>query len=296
MTKPFLSLIICTRNRGFRLPQLFESLQNLAYPKDRWELLLVNNASTDGTDQILTEYSSKVPTKATVLNEPKIGLSHARNLGISKAMGDVFIFTDDDCLPKFDFLEKIESSFRTNTIDFLSGKILLKDPGDAQITISTGNNPQFLEPRKFIPAGLIKGANMAFKREVFDAIGKFDERLGLGTSFPAEDVDFAMRASLTGFRGAYLPDPVVFHDHGRKPGTVEFFNAQKGYDFGRGAYFVKHLLSRDSFKIVLTAYAKHLFRNINFRTLLRSYRELVGAVGYTIIKLTKSSNINRLPP
>jgi GT2 family glycosyltransferase len=95
---------------------------------------------------------------------------------------------------------------------------------------------------------------MAFRRAMLDQIGGFDERLGAGTSFPSEDIDAAAAVLWAGVPGAYAPRPVVYHHHGRKT-EAEANALMRGYDAGRGAYFMKYILRKDSRTAFLRAWA-----------------------------------------
>jgi hypothetical protein len=124
------------------------------------------------------------------------------------------------------------------------GSILLFDPGDDRRVANYAiGAKQELPPYSLLPAGAIQGANMFFLRDVFERVGPFDSRLGAGTAFPCEDIEMAARASIGGFTGVQLPEPAVYHHHGRKAGSPEAEETLRQYDFGRGAYYAS-LLSR----------------------------------------------------
>jgi GT2 family glycosyltransferase len=81
---------------------------------------------------------------------------------------------------------------------------------------------------------------MLVRREVFSRTGGFDVEMGAGARFRCEDIDFLGRASMAGFTGAFLPDLVVHHHHGRKPGpATEALHRANAH--GRGAYYAKFI-------------------------------------------------------
>jgi GT2 family glycosyltransferase len=92
----------------------------------------------------------------------------------------------------------------------------------------------------------IIGCNVAFKREVFEQVGYFDNNLGPGSTgnLVAEDVDFLYRICRKGFKIVYSPDIVVYHNHRRKPGA-DSKSVRRNYVRGRGAFYCKHVLGRD---------------------------------------------------
>jgi hypothetical protein len=107
---------------------------------------------------------------------------------------------------------------------------------------------------------MMQGANLAFRKEAIAAAGGFDPELGAGTPFPSEDVDLMAAVAWRGYSGRFDPAPVVFHHHGRKEhhraGILE------GYDRGRGAYFMKYILRRDTRWIYLAAWFRSAARGV----------------------------------
>ncbi len=92
-----ITIAICTWNRAKLLRQTLEQMTKLRHPESiSWELLVVNNNSTDNTEEVVNEFGGRLPVRH--IFEPKQGLSHARNRAISEAKGDYIIWTDDDVL------------------------------------------------------------------------------------------------------------------------------------------------------------------------------------------------------
>lgn len=300
---PMLSIILCTRNRSEFLLHALRYFEEIS-SNIPWELLIVNNGSTDRTSLILNEFISNTSINVHVISEPKIGLSHARNTGWRSAKGEIIAFTDDDCYPKSDFVEKILENFSKSEIGFLGGRVLLFDPLDAPVTIQVCDTRLEFEPYTFFAAGLIHGANMSVRREVLEVCRGFDEMLGAGTRFPSEDVDFLSRASAAGFRGAYDPGPVVLHHH-RRRSQQQVAIINRAYDLGRGAYYMKAIMDSSRRKKAI----KHWYWSIR-SNILRSIRaasttwlhsafEIEGALIYLFIRTTNSLrsivNANRTP-
>jgi GT2 family glycosyltransferase len=153
-------------------------------------------------------------------------------------------------------------------IGFLGGRILLFDTLDYGITIQESQQRRDFRPSTFIAPGEVHGANMAFKRTALERIGGFNERLGAGTPFPIEDIDAAAAALWAGIPGVYDPRAVVYHHHGRRS-EREAQKLMRSYDAGRGAYYTKYILRRDS----RSEYARAWIRSIkyNWERSLRTY-------------------------
>ncbi len=238
---PSISLVVCTRNRGHYLLDALRSYEMVSTNLN-WELVIVDNGSSDSTSTVLSEFLSRTSIQAQVISEPQAGLSRARNTGWQNASGRIIAFSDDDCYLQSDFVDAVWRNFVEAQLDYLGGKVLLYDPADFPITIQLRESRFELPPGSFIESGLIHGANMAFRREVLQALGGFDEMLGAGTHLPgSDDTDLISRASAAGFRGAYDPRPVILHHHRRRT-AAQVNSLMRAYDIGRGAHYIKSVL------------------------------------------------------
>lgn len=270
-----LSLIICTRNRANQLADCLETMLQLEC-QDAWELVIVDNGSTDNTSIIIERFRGSFPGQLTVEIETLPGLSRARNRGWRAAQGDIIAFTDDDCYPDQKFIQTIIDCFKEDTeIGFVGGRILLYDPTDYRITLQESEQRQEILSRSFINAGMIQGANFACRRRAIESVNGFDELLGAGTQFPCEDVDLLARMSSVGWFGVYDPRPVVYHHHQRKTESDAVL-LMRQYDRGRGAYYAK-CLANSSLRNV---YLKNLYWKVRSQALGITYREFTAAMEY----------------
>ncbi len=276
MTKvPHISVVICTRNRGEKLRATLRSLTRQDYDGE-WELIVVNNGSTDDTQCVIDDFAKNCAFPLRVAHEPLAGLSRARNKGLARARGEIVAFTDDDCYPREDFLSAIAVRFAEGDVTFVGGRVLLFDPDDQRVTIQERNTPLMIEAASFVPSGLIHGANMAVSREALMALNGFDERLGAGSYFKSgEDTDMLRRLVLSGMGGAYDPRVVVFHHHERK--TVEAAQTLlRGYCRGLGSCMLKYVIRPDTRPLYLRVWYWRLRR----AGLLDVLRELTAAAEF----------------
>lgn len=234
------SIVVCTHNRGATLPAMLRSYDRIV-ASVQWELVVVDNASTDGTFQFLTDYSATANFEMRVLREPRLGKSRAVNTGWRACTAPIIALTDDDCYPASDYVDCLVSAFESTDISYLGGRVLLYDPLDYPITIQLCSTVVDLPPYSFVPAGTLHGANMAARRVVFETTGGFDERMGPGARVVGEDIDFACRASFSGFHGRYDPRPTISHHHRRRD-PVDVERLMYSYDLGRGAYYMSCFL------------------------------------------------------
>jgi glycosyltransferase involved in cell wall biosynthesis len=235
-----ISLVISTRNRASQLEQALDSYARLQYDGP-WELVIVDNGSSDATPQVVAAFGRRFPGNVRLLQHGRPGLAGARNVGWRAAGGEIIAFTDDDCYPQQDYLMQIRRCFSERRYGFVGGRVLLYDPSDYPITIQLSNRRLEFPPKSFIAPGQVHGANFAFRREALQAIGGFDERLGAGTKYhSAEDTDALARVSAIGWWGLYDPVPTVSHHHRRREGR-DIQRMRKAHGIGTGAYFIKCL-------------------------------------------------------
>jgi glycosyltransferase involved in cell wall biosynthesis len=210
------------------------------------QLVVVDNGSTDGTWQWLKSLKSTANFRIDVVSESAAGLSHARNTGLRHALGEIVAFTDDDCYPTESFLDDVLDAFSRGGIDYCGGRVLLHDPADLPVSLTTSTTPRVIAPKTFFGAGDIAGANMAFSRALLGVVGPFDVGLGAGSpTRSAEDMDFLFRSSWCGFTGMYIPTLTVRHHHRRRTGA-DRISIKTAYAMGNGAYYVKHLCNRQT--------------------------------------------------
>lgn len=277
--EPDVSLVISTRNRARALDACLRAVAALDYPSGRWELVIVDNGSSDHTSAVVRQFAASVPFHVRLVSEPKPGLARARNAGVRMARAKIVAFTDDDCYAERDYLTTMVSAFQHGGYGYIGGRILLHDPTDARATIKEDTTPEDMPPRSVVPAGFIHGANFAVRRIVWEQIRGFDEMLGAGTRFAAEDVDFVGRASAAGWLGGYRPRPTVRHHHGRKPGN-DVAKLKATYVRGIAAYLVKGCLNPP----VRIAFFRYWYWHVLSRLRQGHYadllRELAGAFEY----------------
>lgn len=279
----FISLVICTRNRAQFLPKHLASLAEIQSPI-AWEIIFVDNISSDETLKLLAEFSqvSKVPV--TIISEKKIGLGSARNAGWTKSRAKVVAFTDDDCYPALNYIDVLTNVFADEALGFVGGRVLLHDPKDLPITIKTSNVSHLFLPNTYIGPGLIHGANFAFRKNVLKKVEGFDPLMGAGTAFPCEDCDILLRASYAGFKGKYCPEIVVEHHH-RRQSKNDLMKIESAYLAGRGAFFMKTLLN--SAKPWFTFY--QWLRSAKYFGLVAFGKEIV--VGYSYLRACKKQKL-----
>jgi glycosyltransferase involved in cell wall biosynthesis len=219
---PFVSVVVPVLNGERTLPGLLSALLGDDYPRARREILVVDNASTDATPDILRD------APVTYLHEQRRGAARARNRGIVASRGEIVAFTDVDCVPATGWLRALVAGFREETVGGVAGEILPFPPRTAPERYAA--RIRHLSPERYLrrpifPFAVI--ANLAFRREVFDTVGLLDPESPRG----GESTDFCTRfLRETGLRLVLAREAVVLHRH-RDTGTA-FLRQQ--WDYGRG--------------------------------------------------------------
>jgi glycosyltransferase involved in cell wall biosynthesis len=283
------SLIICTRDRCQQLARCLESVRRIAFDRP-WELIIVDNGSTDETAAVVREFIKTADVRAIYLFEPRLGKSKGLNTALETASGQILAFTDDDCYPAPDLLSQVWSAFDDPSVGYISGRIMLHDLSDHPITINESLTPVTFPARSFVCAGCVQGANMAFRRRVLFDIGGFDPLFGPGALFISnEETEAVGRASAMGWKGEYRPEAVVRHHHGRK--AADAAALWKSYAIGRGAHHMKLLLRDHQFLWFARSVYQLRWRYRTSRTTV--LWELVGAAQYAYIYFVETLRLSR---
>ncbi len=216
--RTYISVIICTRNRGASLRRTLDSLltpSNLA--RNDWELILVDNGSTDDTSRITSEYAAKFPGHVRTLMELRKGKSYALNSGIRAARGEILAFTDDDCEADANYLVGIRTVFEDPGVYVAQGRIVLElrhEPPWLTPTLKTFlahlDHDNLEEAWAREP--LLFGANMLLRRSAVARAGGFRTDLGPGT--PAgfgEEMELSRRLLNLGIRPLWAPHVLIHH-------------------------------------------------------------------------------------
>jgi glycosyltransferase involved in cell wall biosynthesis len=256
---PAVSLVICSRNRGATLHHCLERVSELRFVGD-WELILVDNGSTDNTREVMLRYLRDTPARCLYIHDAAPGNGAGRNAAAVHARANLICFIDDDCYIDPAYLENVVKHFEDPSLGFATGRTMLYDKNDFPITIIEKLAGEYYPAGSFIRYGQIAGANMSFRRRVLFEVEGFDEAFGAGTPFACEDWEIAYRASAKGWAGAYLPDVVVWHHHRRRASEAKSLNLF--YEFGAGATYVKFLVTPGNRARTLGHLAKHMAHHI----------------------------------
>lgn len=227
-----LSIIISTLNRAFVLRNLLEIFFKQEQAEDiSFEIIVVDNGSTDDTASIVELFQGKSPN-IKYLYEPRKGLSIARNTGARNAKGEILTFLDDDVVPRNDFVRQVVGSFESFPVDCAGGKITafwpenkIPDWFNSQFCHVVGQTSFGEDSRCFKKDEFPFGGNISFRKLIFERLGGFSEHLGrVGDNFSVgEEYDLCYRMQKEGGRFYYNAKLEVFHIVGERRASKNYF-------------------------------------------------------------------------
>ncbi len=233
--RPFVSVIIPTYNRAERLRATVESFVAQQYPSDRFEIILVDNASTDDTPAEIEQLATEFP-RIRGLVEPRRGAHWARNAGATVSLGEILYFTDDDMLADPDLLWNIVEPFSMKAdIASVTGRVIprweteppvwvlehcrnallsLNDRGDALIVSDD-------DPGVF-------SCHQAILRDVFFRAGGFNPDTNAGEFVGDNETGLNIKVRKLGYRFAYVGEAVTHHIIPASRMTQAYVNSRFG--------------------------------------------------------------------
>lgn len=234
----FLSVIVPTRNRALFLKDALDSILNQNLSADEFEILVLDNGSTDATAEVMEESMSK-SNQIRYFFVPEPGLHVGRHLGAHEAKGEILIFVDDDIIVTSGWLEAIKKAFDDPEAALVSGKILPKWEGDVPDWINLFRSEveygwtigylsllDFGDETKIIPSVFVYGCNFSIRKSVLFECGGFHP-----DSMPQELIQYRgdgeSALSLTimgkGYKSFYEPKASVYHRIPPERLTLDYF-------------------------------------------------------------------------
>ena len=262
-----LSVLLATRNRAPVLQSVLQSFCRLQAPSCGWKLVVVDNGSTDRTNQIIASFADRLPLKS--LNEPKQGKNFALNAGLALVEGDLTVLTDDDVFPRQDWLIQLRAAADAHRDFSIFGGAVVPhwevpppswihwaDHG-AAFAIT---DPMWNEGP--IAANCVWGPNMAVRASVFDSGVRFNTSIGpRGTNYvQGGDTELTRRLESLGYKAWHVHEAVVEHFI-RKEQLDKAWVMQRAIRHGRGEYRLGHADEVSSRRLLLGV-PRYLYRKL----------------------------------
>lgn len=208
----YLSVIIPTYNRKKTLKNTIESLLNQTYPEDKYELVIADDGSNDGTKEMISNITSNV-----IINyywQKNRGRAAARNLGIKNSKGDLLLFIDSDMLAEESLLSEHTKEYQNYKNIMVIGNIKLsktiKRTPFVRTVLEKENKIENRSNEKgFIPNEFCLTGNLSIRKKDLEKIGFFDEKF---KEYGWEDTVFGYKARDKGIRILCNPDAIAYHE------------------------------------------------------------------------------------
>lgn len=235
-----ISIIIPVKNRP-DIRDCLDSLELLDYPKDKIEIIVVDDGSTDSTAQVIQTFE----IKAIHLTHT-IGASASRNLAAKEANGELIGFIDSDCVAHPNWLKELVPYFEEEKVGIVGGYVsnfyfrsALDRYEDTKSSLNMGRYPFRAEEGKSSTA-YVPSCNLIIRKKVFLEAGGFQEDLNVG-----EDVDLCWRVRKLGYHLLYLPQGEIKHKH--RNDLRHMLSRRYDYGTSEASLYLKH---RDQRKMI----------------------------------------------
>ena len=272
-----LTVLVATHNGARTLPHVLDGYQHLLAVPGGWKLVIVDNASTDGTRDVVRQFESSLPVSCC--EEPRAGKNRALLRGLREAEGDLIVFSDDDATPDPEWLTALRRAADEQLdFDIFAGAIRPRweiqperwvlEHVDLSACYTVTDPGRAAGP---IPARLVWGPNMALRQRVFDRGYQFDPDVGpsSGSYAMGSETDLTVRLAEAGFKAWFCPDAAVHH-YIRAYQLDRKWILGRAVRFGRGTYRRK-LMRQTETPTLWFGVPRYLYRQIGATALSYSW-------------------------
>ncbi len=230
MNSPRYSVVIPAYQAEETIGPCVQALSQQTVPRDRYEIIVVDDGSTDRTAEVARQAGAD-----RVLTIPHGGPSAARNAGVEAAQGEIVLFTDADCEPWPDWLERMTAPFADPEVMGAKGVYRTRQRSLIARLVQLEYEFRYERMARLPSIDFIDTYAAAYRRDLFLRYG------GFATDIPipsVEDIDLSFRLAQAGYRLVFVPDARVWHTH---PATLRAYLARKiRYGFWRGLLYLRH--------------------------------------------------------
>jgi glycosyltransferase involved in cell wall biosynthesis len=200
-----ISVVIPVLNAADTLPQQLDALAGQTYG-GKWEVILADNGSTDGTPDLVRTWADRIPGLRVVDASDRKGQAHARNMGAASARGDFIAFCDADDVATPGWLEAMAEA--AGSCDVVAGTLDHDSLNEPLVRSWRSAQPREETPEDQVFLPWAESANLGVRTSVFRELGGFNEDYATG-----EDVEFSWRAQLGSYQFRFAPGAVIRYRH-----------------------------------------------------------------------------------
>jgi cellulose synthase/poly-beta-1,6-N-acetylglucosamine synthase-like glycosyltransferase len=209
------SVVVPARNAGQTIGECLDSLLTQSEPRERYEVIVVDDGSTDGTRQVVQGY------EVTLLDQSHEGPAAARNRGVAASSGEVVLFTDADCVPAPDWIDEMARPFQDQDVVGVKGAYRTRQRGVMPRFVQCEYEERYERMAKLKQIDFIDTYSAGYRRQIFLTEGGFD------TDYPdasVEDQELSFRLAERGYKMVFNPRAIVYHRH---PETLRAYFGRK---------------------------------------------------------------------
>jgi len=199
-----ISIVVPTFNSAKVLGACLESLTNQTVGRERYEVIVVDDGSTDETRDVVSKYPIRY------IYQQNSGPAVARNNGVRQAEGEIILFTDADCEPQSNWIEELIKPLKDPQVVGVKGIYKTRQEELIARLVQIEYEHKYERMRKFKYIDFIDTYSAAYRKDIFMKYGGFDERY---IKASVEDQEFSFRLSRDGNKMVFNPEAVVYHRH-----------------------------------------------------------------------------------
>jgi glycosyltransferase involved in cell wall biosynthesis len=224
-----ISVIVPAYNAERTLGACLCALNQQTIPHDQYEVIVVDDASTDGTVAVAKQAGAKVTQQV------HSGPAAARNLGVREARGEIVLFTDADCEPLSDWIDQMLIPFADPRVVGVKGAYRSRQREPLARLVQTEFEDKYARMRQRETIDFVDTYSAAYRREVFLQLGGFNETFSTAS---VEDVELSFRLAERGARLVFAPQAQVWHIHATS--LMRYMNRKARYGYWRALVYRWH--------------------------------------------------------
>lgn len=224
------SVVVPTYNSRPTIATCLDALIHQSMPREYYEILVVDDGSTDPLPPVLEQNP-----EIRLIRIPHGGPAAARNAGVQAACGEIVAFTDSDCAPSFDWLEKIAKPFRSKNVVGVKGTYRTGQKELVARFVQLEYQYKYVRMARLPKIDFIDTYSAAYRRDIFLQNGGFDTTFTVPS---VEDQEFSFRLAQKGYLLEFKPGAAVYHEHDRN--LLEYWKRKFGIGYWK-AYMLRWL-------------------------------------------------------
>ena len=224
-----ISVIIPAYNSEKTIGDCLEALLNQNYPSEEYEIIVVDDGSTDRTREIVKSFR-----RVRLIEQKHRGPAAARNLGVKKSKGSIILFTDSDCIPSKDWIKYMVEPFKNKDVVGVQGTYRTYNK-ESMIARFAGYEIEERHKKMKREIDFVGTFSAAYRKHIFETFGGFDTSFSMASG---EDSELSFKMSDAGLRMVFQPKAIVYHRH---PDSLKKFLRQKFWrGYWRVPLYLKH--------------------------------------------------------